>query len=421
MSKVVKKGYLEEAVPGFQLRTALEEANRCIVCHDAPCSRGCPAGTDPARFIRALKIKNVKVAAETKRRNNPLGGSCARVCPYDQLCQEACARCGIDRPIQIGRLQSFLVEQEKAFGMKVCKAGEKKAGKIACAGAGPASLTVASKLAQAGYDVTVYEKEAKAGGVLSQTISPARLPQEVIDYDIRLIEDLGVDFVFNTAATADLLKAYDAVFIGTGLWDANLNRHNFKGANLKGVYSAIDFLKEARAKKEAFDPGKRVVVVGGGDVAMDCASTAKLLGAEDVRILYRRTIEEAPADINEVFYITSLGIGMTTGFYPMEAKGDGKLETVEAAGFYDKDAKMSISADTLVFATGQVPEDQSGIAPFELTDKGLIVADEDGAAAEGFFAGGDVVNGGMTVVEAVAEGKKAADAIVAYLERKGVK
>ena len=154
---------------------------------------------------------------------------------------------------------------------------------------------------------------------------------------------------------------------------------------------------------------------------MDCASTAKTLGAEDVRILYRRSIEEAPADINEVLYITSLGIGMTTGFYPVAAKGNGKLETVEAAGFYDKDAKMSISADMLVFATGQKAEDQSGIAPFEITDKGLIAVDENGAAIEGFFAGGDVINGGKTVVEAVAEGKKAAEAIIAYLEKKGVK
>lgn len=420
MSKVVKKDYLEEAVSGFNLRTALEEANRCIVCHDAPCSKSCPAGTDPARFIRALKFKNVKGAAETIRSNNPLGGSCAKVCPYDQLCQEACSRCGIDKPIQIGRLQNFIVEQEKAFDMKVCKAGEKKAGRVACVGAGPASLTVASKLAQAGYDVTVYEREAKAGGVLSHTISPARLPQDVVDYDISLIEDLGVKFVFNTEAKADILKDYDAVFAGTGLWSANVDS-SFPGADLKGVYTAIDYLKEARKNNEAFDPGKRVVVVGGGDVAMDCASTAKTLGTEDVRILYRRSIEEAPADINEVLYITSLGIGMTTGFYPVAAKGNGKLETVEAAGFYDKDAKMSISADTLVFATGQKAEDQSGIAPFEITDKGLIAVDENGAAIEGFFAGGDVINGGKTVVEAVAEGKKAAEAIIAYLEKKGVK
>ena len=136
MSKVVKKEYLEEAAAGYNLRTAREEARRCLVCYDAPCSQACPAGTDPAKFIRSLRFNNVKGAAETIRKNNPFGGSCAKVCPYDQLCQEACSRCGIDKPIEIGRLQSFLVEQEKAFDMKNVEApAEKKAGKVACIGA----------------------------------------------------------------------------------------------------------------------------------------------------------------------------------------------------------------------------------------------------------------------------------------------
>lgn len=420
MSKVINKEYLEEAVQPFNLRTALEEATRCLVCYDAPCSKSCPAGTDPAKFIRSLKFKNVKGAVETIRTNNPMAGSCAKVCPYDQLCQEACSRCGIDKPIQIGRLQSFLVDQEKAFSMEIVKApSEKKNSKVACVGAGPASLTVASMLAREGYDVTVFEKEAKAGGVLNYTISPARLPEDIVDFDISLIEKLGVTFRFNTEAKAEELKNYDAVFVGIGLWDASVPEMD--GKDLAGVYSAIDFLKKARAEKCSFNPGENVVVVGGGDVAMDCASTAKLLGAKDVRILYRRTIEEAPADINEILYVTSLGVGITTGFYPVSASGNGKLETVEAVGFYDKSAKMNFAADTLVFATGQKAEDTSAIGSLSLSEKGLIVSDEDGFVSEDFFAGGDIVNGGKTVVEAVAEGKKAANAIKAYLEKKGVK
>lgn len=420
MSKVINKEYLEEAVQPFNLRTALEEATRCLVCYDAPCSKSCPAGTDPAKFIRSLKFKNVKGAVETIRTNNPMAGSCAKVCPYDQLCQEACSRCGIDKPIQIGRLQSFLVDQEKAFSMEIVKApSEKKNSKVACVGAGPASLTVASMLAREGYDVTVFEKEAKAGGVLNYTISPARLPEDIVDFDISLIEKLGVTFRFNTEAKAEELKNYDAVFVGIGLWDASVPEMD--GKDLAGVYSAIDFLKKARAEKCSFNPGENVVVVGGGDVAMDCASTAKLLGAKDVRILYRRTIEEAPADINEILYVTSLGVGITTGFYPVSASGNGKLETVEAVGFYDKSAKMNFAADTLVFATGQKAEDTSAIGSLSLSEKGLIVSDGDGFVSEDFFAGGDIVNGGKTVVEAVAEGKKAANAIKAYLEKKGVK
>lgn len=420
MSQVVKKRYFDEAVQPLNLRTAIDEASRCLVCHDAPCSKACPAGTDPARFIRALKFRNVKGAAETIRMNNPLGGTCAKVCPYDSLCQGACSRCGIDRPIEIGRLQSYIVEQEKAFAMHINKAPEvKKPGKVACVGAGPASLACAAELAKAGYTVTVFERESKAGGALTYGIIPSRLPQEVVDYDIKLISDLGVDIRLNTEVTEKDLDDFDAVFIGTGLWKANVPE--IEGADLKGVYSAIDFLKEAKTKGEKFDPGKTVIVVGGGDAAVDCASTAKLLGAEDVRILYRRSIEEAPAEMDQFKYVLSLGIGITTGFYPVAAKGEKKLEAVEAAGFRDKEAKMVLRADTLVFATGQKPEKQEMLPGLTITDKGTIAAAETGSVKENIFAAGDIVNGGATVVQAVAEAKNAAASIIAYLEKKGVR
>ena len=423
MSKVVKSKYTAEAVAGFTHRTAMEEAARCLLCHDAPCSQGCPAGTDPGKFIRSIRFRNVKGAAETIRENNILGGTCARVCPYDNLCEEYCSRCGIDRPIEIGKLQRYAIEQEKLFKMKTLKAPkEKKPGKVACVGAGPASLACAAELAKAGYKVTIFEREAKAGGVLTYGITPARLPQAVVDHDIKQVRDLGVKFVYNTDVKEKDLEDFDAVFLGIGLWSSKLDAHEFPGANLKGVYSAIDFLKEAREKKTSFDPGERVVVVGGGDVAVDCAVTAKLLGAKDVRILYRRSIEEAPANINEFHYALSLGIGITTGLYPTAAKGTKtKIKKVEAAGFYDKAAKAEFGADTLVFATGQSPEDVSEIAPVK-TDarKGLVKASK-GKAGGKYFAGGDVVNGGKTVVEAVAEGKEAAEAMIAYLEKKGVK
>ena len=423
MSKVVKAKYTAEAVAGFTHRTALEEAARCLLCHDAPCSKGCPAGTDPAKFIRSIRFRNVKGAAETIRENNVLGGTCARVCPYDNLCEEACSRCGIDKPIEIGKLQRYAIEQEKLFKMKTLEAPkEKKPGKVACVGAGPASLACAAELAKAGYKVTIFEREAKAGGVLTYGITPSRLPQAVVDHDIAQVKGLGVKFVFNKEAKAEDLEPFDAVFVGAGLWMPSLDAHGFKGANLKGVYSAIDFLKAARTKKKDFNPGKRVVVVGGGDVAIDCAVTAKLLGAEDVRILYRRTIEEAPANINEFHYALSLGIGITTGLYPVAATGTKtQLRAVEAAGFYDKKAKAEFSCDSLVFATGQKPEDMAELGEFNLDKKGLIGVKKGGKAGGKFFAGGDIVNGGKTVVEAVAEGKEAAASIIAYLEKKGVK
>ncbi|MCQ4636079.1 FAD-dependent oxidoreductase [Anaerovorax odorimutans] len=406
MSKVVKKEYLEEAAAGYNLRTAREEARRCLVCHDAPCSEACPAGTDPARFIRSLRFNNVKGAAETIRKNNPLGGSCAKVCPYDQLCQEACSRCGIDKPIEIGRLQSFLVEQEKAFGMKNVEAPEeKKAGKAACIGAGPASLAAASVLARAGYEVTVYDAQQKAGGMLTYGIVPARLPQETVDYDIQLIKDLGVKFELGKKVeSAEALKAagYDTVFVGAGLWGTK--KVDLPGADAKGVRYALDYLKEARESGGKSEIGNKVIVIGGGDVAMDCAATAKLAGAEKVMIYYRRTIEEAPAEMAEIKYVQSMGVTITTEFAPAAIlEKDGKVDFVQFKG-RDGQSEAKVKADTVVFAIGQSAEAVGGMD------------------AEGVFVGGDIANGGKTVVDAVAEGKEAAAAMIDYLEKKaGVK
>lgn len=420
MSKVVKANYTAEAVAGFTHRTAMEEAARCLLCHDAPCSKGCPAGTDPAKFIRSIRFRNDRGAAETIRENNILGGTCARVCPYDRLCEEACSRCGIDKPIEIGKLQRYAIEQEEAYGMKTLSAPEKKVGNVACVGAGPASLAVAAELAKAGYNVTILEREAKAGGVLTYGIVPSRLPQAVVDHDIAQVEGLGVKFQFNTEVRAADLDAYDAVFVGAGLWADNLPK--IDGIELDGVYAAVDFLKEARTKAEGFNPGKKVLVVGGGDVAVDCAVSAKLLGAEDVKIVYRRTLEEAPGNMTEFHYALSLGIGMTTGMAPAAVKGNGKVEAVEFKGFRDEAAELTLSADTIVFATGQKAEDMAAVAGVKVTDKGTIAADDAGATdVEKIFAAGDIVNGGKTVVEAVAAGKVAAASMIAYLEKKGVK
>ena len=420
MSKVVKANYTAEAVAGFTHRTAMEEAARCLLCHDAPCSKGCPAGTDPAKFIRSIRFRNDRGAAETIRENNILGGTCARVCPYDRLCEEACSRCGIDKPIEIGKLQRYAIEQEEAYGMKTLSAPEKKVGNVACVGAGPASLAVAAELAKAGYNVTILEREAKAGGVLTYGIVPSRLPQAVVDHDIAQVEGLGVKFQFNTEVKAADLDAYDAVFVGAGLWADNLPK--IDGIELDGVYAAVDFLKEARTKAEGFNPGKKVLVVGGGDVAVDCAVSAKLLGAEDVKIVYRRTLEEAPGNMTEFHYALSLGIGMTTGMAPAAVKGNGKVEAVEFKGFRDEAAELTLSADTIVFATGQKAEDMAAVAGVKVTDKGTIAADDAGATdVEKIFAAGDIVKGGKTVVEAVAAGKVAAASMIAYLEKKGVK
>ncbi len=420
MSKVDKKKYTDEADYGYNLRTAREEAMRCLLCIDAPCSKGCPAGTDPGSFIRSIRFNNVKGAAETIRKNNILGGSCARICPYDRLCEEECSRCGIDRPIQIGRLQRFAIEQEKALKMKTLELPKKKKPfKVACVGAGPASLACAAKLAQEGYQVTIYEEQEKAGGVLTYGITPSRLPEHVVAHDLKTVKDLGVKFVFNTKVgrDVDLNKlGYDAIFIGAGLWGTTLPE--IPGIDKEGVWTAIDFLKKGRTEKENFKPGENVIIIGGGDVAVDCAVTAKLLGAKNVHIVYRRTIEEAPANMTEFQYALSLGIGMTTNMAPAEVLGGKKVEGMAFNG-RDGVSGLKLKADAVVFAIGQKPEDMTAIADVKVTEKGRIKAGRNGKTnLAKVFAAGDIVNGGKTVVEAVAEGKDAADSIIAYLAKK---
>jgi dihydropyrimidine dehydrogenase (NAD+) subunit PreT len=403
-----------EAEKGFDHRTALEEAARCLLCHDAPCSAGCPAGTDPGRFIRSIRFRNPKGAAETIRENNVLGGSCARVCPYDRLCEEACSRCGIDRPIEIGKLQRYAVEQEKAFRMKILKAPRRKNGlRIACVGAGPASLACAAELAKAGCSVTVFEREQKAGGVLTYGITPARLPQRVVDQDIRAVEGLGVRFAFGReVASADGLldeEGFDAVFVGAGLWKAAAA--GVPGEGLKNVLYAVDFLKAARTGGGYPQmKGRAVVVIGGGDVAMDCATTARLCGAE-VQIWYRRTIAEAPASAAEIRYATGLGIGITQNFAPKrfadaggKDAGKGKVNLAEFTG-RDGQSSASVRCDFVILALGQKAE-----AAFDPLPK-----------RKGVFTGGDIAGSGRTVVEAVASGKAAAGKILDYCKkRKGV-
>ena len=418
MSKVVKSTYLAEAVAGFTPRTAMEEAARCLLCHDAPCSQACPAGTNPAKFIRSIRFRNVKGAAETIRENNVMGGTCAYVCPYDRLCEGACSRCGIDKPIQIGKLQRYAIEQEKALGMKTLVApAEKKAAKVACIGAGPASLACAGMLAQEGYEVTIYEAEAKAGGVLTYGITPSRLPQEVVDHDVKMVEDLGVKFVFNTKVgkdvkVEDLQKVYAAIFVGAGLWQGKLPE--VPGTDKAGVVTAVDFLKAARTSGGTYNPGKKVVVIGGGNVAMDCAVTAKLLGAETA-LVYRRSIEEAPAEMAEIQHIVDLGVSITTNFAPAEVVGGDKVEAMKFTG-RDGVSEATIACDTVVFAIGQAAEDMTAVAPVAVNDKGLIVTTGSKTNVAGIFAAGDVAHGGKTVVEAVAAGKIAAVEIMDYLK-----
>ena len=380
----------------FNARTALIEASRCLLCHDAPCSAACPAGTDPGRFIRSLRLHNVKGAIETVRENNPLAGSCADVCPCERLCEGACSRSGIDVPIAIGRLQAYLVAEEKALGMHVRTVSGPPTGyRIACVGAGPASLACAAELAAAGCKVTVFEAAREPGGVLNRVILPSRLHPDVVRHDIRQIAALGVSFVCDTWIGPERLQGlaseYDAVFMGIGLWRSR--RSDIPGMELCGVHMALEYLEQARTEHKRAEGV--TLVIGGGDVAMDCAVTACQLGA-DTTIVYRRSIAEAPSGTAEMECVRRLGIPLFTGFAPVRIVGEeGRVSGMEFVG-RDGYGRLTLKADRVIWAIGQE------------RDPAFV----DFVPGARIFAGGDCVNGGKTVVEAVAEGKAAARSIL---------
>ncbi len=420
------KDYLREYVPPYTPDTAMEEASRCLLCLDAPCSRDCPAGTDPGSFIRSIRFRNFKGAAETIRKNNILGGVCARVCPYEVLCEEACSRTGIDRPIRIGRLQRFATDYEKATGMKVLEKNDITKEKVAMIGAGPGSLAAATALSREGYAVTIYDEHEKPGGVLSYGIVPGRLPQYVVDEEIQYIKDMGVAFVTKARIGKDITleklrgEGFSAFLIGAGMQASK--KLDIPGAGLEGAVSAVDYLAEARSSEGRFDAGKKVVVIGGGDVAMDCATTARNLGAEST-VLYRRTREEMPATKAEVMHCEQLGIRFYWTFKPEEITGEnGKVTGIKGTGSRDG-SYIFLEADKVVFAVGQEPEDLTAAIPglrFSEHNRFIISENYDGCTnLPDVFVAGDIVGGARkTVVHAVAAGKKAAESIMNYLTEK---
>ncbi len=428
-----RKNYLTETKPPYSSLNAIEEASRCLLCHDAPCSKACPAGTNPDKFIRSIRFRNIKGAVETIREANILGASCARVCPYDKLCEEACSRTGIDRPVDIGGLQRYATDFEQACGMKVLEAPQSSLEKVAIAGSGPAGLAAAAALALKGYDVTIFEEKEKAGGVLTYGIVPSRLPQEIVDYEIGIVKSLGVKFKFNVKVGRDISieqlknEGFQAYCIAVGLQGTVML--DIPGSELPGITTATQFLASAKPAQGNIALPENVTVIGGGDVAMDCATTAKDLGARNVTILYRRTIPEMPANKAEIEHVRKLGISIIPNFKPVEYIGEnGRVKAVKASGIDWKDRKTSLDvpesalqlkAELVILAIGQTAEDIS-YTGISIDGKGLAIADPvtGRTNVEGLFIAGDIVNGGKTVVEAVARGKSAASAIDELLSSK---
>lgn len=405
----------------YTLNQAIEEASRCLLCHDAPCSKGCPAETNPAKFIRSIRFNNLKGAAETIRTKNILGGICARVCPYDQLCQENCVRAKIDESIQIGKLQQFICDYENENNLEILEKSElNKENKVAVIGSGPAGLAAAGELALSGYQVKVFEKRSLLGGWMSYGIPADKLSQEVVDKEINYIKDLGVEFELNCEVGKDisfkeLEKEYDAFLMAVGKPEPKVLE--IKGSNLNGVTDAVSFLAKAKTSQENLKvKDKKLAIIGGGNVAVDCAVTAKDAGAADVNMLCIESLAEMPCDEKDLLKAYKKNVNVFASFKPEAISGENSVEKFTALSVND-DSKLELSCDAVIFAVGQKTANVKEIKELKLNANGFIEVDQNlKTEKENIFAAGDIIDSDNTVVNAIADGKKAAENIISYLE-----
>ena len=395
--------YLKEYEAGYNPKLVMEEASRCLLCHDAPCSKACPAGTDPAKFIRSVRFKNYKGAAETVRINNVLGAICARVCPTERYCQQGCSRSGIDKPIDIGRIQRFVTDFEDACKMEVLEVKPSNGKKVAVVGSGPAGLSVAGYLAQDGYKVTVFEKDAKAGGYLRYGIPEYRLPTSVVDKEIKRIQKLGVEILTSHPVEdlKSLQKEYDAVVVAVGHGKGKV-LPMFAGKRF--VKTAVDFLHACKQKKGNVKVPENVLVIGGGDVAMDTVTTLKLLGVKQVTDVVYETFEEFKASKKELQGSQEQGVSIIDGYVPVALRG----KKVVFQHRYIP-AKLEVKADLIILAVGQYTE--AGLLGLEVNKLQEVEKVEGN-----LFTCGDIYKGGeKTVVYAVRSAKEVAYKVKKYL------
>ncbi|HYV61883.1 MAG TPA: NAD(P)-dependent oxidoreductase [Bryobacteraceae bacterium] len=422
--------------PRYTAQESLIEANRCLFCFDAPCIQACPTGIDVPLFIKKIANGNLTGAARTILSANILGASCARVCPTQVLCEGACVV--LDRegdPVKIGRLQRYATDYIAEKKIPVLKSPSKKTGKrVAIIGGGPAGLGCAAELAQLGHAPVVFEKKLQAGGLNTYGIAYYKMPPEVSLEEVEMIKGLGVDFrcgveVGKDISATKLLKDHDAIFVGIGLGGSP--RLNIPGENLPQVVDAMHFIEQIHSQPLHTVPvGERVAVIGGGNTAIDAVTQAKRLGARSAAIIYRRTqpdmsayeFEQEIAKVDgaqfmfnvmplevlstEAGYVTSLVLGRTSS-------ANGKLGVLPGTEFVEP-------FDMIIKAIGE--EKQTGLLKklfpkLELDSRGVVVRDPDTGQTNlpRVFAGGDCANGGREVVNAVAEGKKAARGIHAFL------
>ena len=436
----------EEVTTGYTEEMAIEEANRCLHCKHRPCVNGCPVNVNIPDFIEQVKEGNFEEAYNIISVTSSLPAVCGRVCPQESQCEKYCVRGIKGEPVGIGRLERFVADWHREHASKKVEKPESNGHKVAVVGAGPAGLTCAGDLAKKGYDVTVFEALHVAGGVLMYGIPQYRLPKEIVQKEIDTLKDLGVkiitNFVVGRTDTIDALQeeGFEAIFIGSGAGLPNFM--NLEGENLKGVYSANEFLTRINLMKAYKEDSptpiqhpKKCVVVGGGNVAMDTARSAKRLGAE-VHIVCRRSLEELPARKEEVEHAMEEGIIFDLLCNPVKVLGDdsgwingmecirmelgepdasGRRRPVEIPG-----SECVIDCDCMIMSIGTSPNPliRSTTEGLEVNRKGCLIVDEAGKTSrDTIYAGGDAVTGAATVISAMGAGKKAAASIDELLSK----
>ena len=447
-AEVRNKNFLEVAL-GYTEEMAVDEAQRCLNCKNKPCQNGCPVQIDIPAFISLVAEKKFEEAYQVIAKSSSLPAVCGRVCPQETQCEGKCIRGIKGESVAIGRLERFVADWHNANSLKAPAKPESNGHKVAIIGSGPSGLTCAGDLAKKGYDVTVFEALHLAGGVLVYGIPEFRLPKAIVQKEIDALKALGVkietNMVIGKVLSIDELMneyGYESVFIGSG---AGLPKFmNIPGENLKGVYSANEFLTRVNLMKAykgnsttPIKENKRVAVVGGGNVAMDAARSAKRLGAEEVYIVYRRSEEELPARREEVEHAKEEGIIFKLLTNPVEILPDenrfvGGIKCVEMElGEPDEsgrrrpkekaNSEFVLDVDCVIMSIGTSPNPliKSTTEGLETQKWGGIIADETGLTTrEGVFAGGDAVTGAATVILAMGAGKTAAEAIDNYISSK---
>jgi len=437
----------EEVALGYTPEQAIAEAKRCLQCPKPSCEPGCPVEIDIPAFIDAIKEQNFDKAAEILREKNNLPAITGRVCPQEDQCERVCVLSKAGEPVAIGALERFIADYELKRGLKIPSVAKRTEKRVAAVGSGPSGLTVAGDLAKLGHEVTVFEALHVPGGVLVYGIPEFRLPKEIVRAEVNYVKSLGVkietDMIVGRISTVDELfeNGFDAVFIGTGAGSPHFM--GIPGESLNGIYSANEFLVRAVLMKAyrfpEFDTplkvGKRVAVIGGGNVAMDSARTALRLGAEKVTVVYRRSETELPARLEEVKNAKEEGIEFQMLTNPVRFLGnDGgwvqKMECIrmqlgapDASGRRRpvpiKDSNFTMEVDTVIVAVGQGPNPliRQTTSSLQTDEEGYIIVDENfRTSKKGVWAGGDIVPGEATVIQAMGAGKRAARDIDRYLK-----